>query len=294
MEGRVRAAALPLKSSSPGSPLSESVLSHEPVSAAGSAPERWLIMVAGIFGAGRNWATVARRLVRERPDWGVLLADLRQHGGSQGFAPPHTIAAAAGDLRRLIEASSDRPVAGALGHSFGGKVALQLARDHAGALALKTLWSVDSPPGGRDPSGSAWEVVAALRGAPGPFAAREEGVGALVAAGVAEPVARWLATNLVEGPGGLGWRIAPDDMEALMLDFFRTDLWEVVETPPAGLDLHLVKAEESSALDEEACGRILAAGERTGRVHLHRVAGGHWVNADNPDAMLGALVEELP
>jgi pimeloyl-ACP methyl ester carboxylesterase len=34
-----------------------------------------------------------------------------------------------------------------------------------------------------------------------------------------------------------------------------------------------------------------AAGQR---VHLHRIAGGHWVNADNPDALLDLLIEWLP
>ena len=77
-------------------------------------------------------------------------------------------------------------------------------------------------------------------------------------------------------------------------DFFRIDLWPVVEDPPAGLDVHVVKAEESSSLDEAACGRVEAAAARTGRVHLHRVAGGHWVNADNPDALLALLERDLP
>jgi esterase len=247
----------------------------------------------GIFGAGRNWATVAKRLVRARPDWGVLLVDLRQHGASQGFPPPHTLAAAAEDLRRTF-AASDRPVRGVLGHSFGGKVALELVRSHADELGLETLWLVDSPPGARPPGGSAWEVLDALRRAPGPFANREPGVAALQAQGVAEGVARWLSTNLVEGESGWRWRIDPDEMEELLLDFFRADLWAVVEAPPVGLDLHVVKAEESSALPEDACARLEAAAEGTGRVHLHRVAGGHWVNADNPDALLALLEAELP
>jgi hypothetical protein len=153
---------------------------------------------------------------------------------------------------------------------------------------------VDSPPGARPPGGSAWEVLDALRRTPGPFPGREEGVAALQSAGVAEPIARWLGTNLVAGPDGHGWRIDADDMEALLRDFFRSDLWPVIEAPPARIEVHVVKAEESSALDEEACRRVEAAATRTGRVHLHRVAGGHWVNADNPDALLGLLEAALP
>ncbi len=277
----------------------------EPVAGADAPPARRLAFLPGIFGQGRNWATVARRLVRARPDWGALLVDLRQHGGSQGFPPPHTLAAAAEDLRRTFE-SSDVPVRGVLGHSFGGKVALELARalaeahdgshagSHAGSLRLETLWLVDSPPGPHPPGGSAWEVMEALRRAPGPFLSREAGVSALQGLGAAEGVARWMSTNLEERADGWRWRIDPDDMAELLRDFFQQDLWSVVESPPPGLDLHVVKAQDSSVLDEAACRRVEAAGERTGVVHLHRVAGGHWVNADNPDALLALLQEGLP
>jgi hypothetical protein len=104
-----------------------------------------------------------------------------------------------------------------------------------------------------------------------------------------------MATNLVrQEDGRLRWRIDPEDMEALLRDFFRTDAWEVVEDPPSGLELHFVKAEASSVLDESACRRVESAGVRTGRVHLHRVRGGHWLNADNPEALVELLAAALP
>lgn len=275
-------------SQAPAGPLPH----HERVSRVDVDPERWLVFLHGIFGAGRNWATVARRLVRARPEWGVLLVDLRQHGASQGFPPPHTIAAAADDVARLI-AASGLSVPGVLGHSFGGKVALQLAGSPGGA-GIETLWMIDSTPEARAPTGSAWEMLRAFTDLPGPFATREVGVAALQGKGVAEPTARWMATNLEEGAGGYVWRIEPADMEALLRDFFAVDLWKTVENPPPNLDLHIVKAEESSVLGPEACRRIEDAGSRTGRVHLHRVPGGHWVNADSPDALVGLLVDGLP
>lgn len=83
-------------------------------------------------------------------------------------------------------------------------------------------------------------------------------------------------------------------MEALLRDYFRIDLWSVVEDTPSAVELHVVKAQGSSVLDEVACRRIERAGARTGRVYLHRLAGGHWVNADNPDAMIALLAARLP
>ncbi len=96
-------------------------LSHEIVEAPGGAPDRQLFVLHGIYGAGRNWGTVARRLVRARPRWRCVLVDLRSHGRSPPLRP-HTLEACAEDLLRL----EDRVGAadGVLGHSFGGKVAM--------------------------------------------------------------------------------------------------------------------------------------------------------------------------
>ena len=83
-----------------------------------------LYVLHGIFGAGRNWSSVIRQFVRSHGEWNARLLDLRQHGLSQGFAGPHTIKEAAHDIEALATSLSEKPD-GILGHSFGGKVALQ-------------------------------------------------------------------------------------------------------------------------------------------------------------------------
>jgi esterase len=264
------------------------LLEHDLIAA--GQPERWLYVLHGIFGAGRNWASPVRRVVRRRPEWGAVLVDLRQHGGSQGFEPPHTVAAAAADVAALA-ASLERPPAALLGHSFGGKVALAFLRDH-GAAGLQ-LWVVDSTPEAREPAGGAWAMLSLLRRVPGEFATRADGVAALEAEGVTTPLAQWMATNLEESGGRYRWRLDLDDMETLLRDFFAQDLWPVVERPPAGAEIHLLKAEESTVLEGGALARAEAAAA-AGRVHLHRLAGGHWLNADNPGAIEDLLVRQLP
>ena len=262
-------------------------LEHDRIVADGTEPDRWLYVLHGIYGAGRNWSGVARRLVRERPDWGVLLVDLREHGGSRGFDPPHTIEAAARDLADL-----DPAAAAILGHSFGGKVALAYA---AGAPAgLEQAWLIDSTPAARPPGGSAWAMLAAARAAGDRFESRDAGVAALEERGVARPVAQWMATNLTAEDGAYRWRLDFDAMEALLLDFFAVDLWPAVEAPPPGVEVHVVKAEESSVLGPGEIDRLRAAEAAGGPVRLHVVAGGHWVNADNPDALVRLLRDHLP
>lgn len=255
------------------------------------APPRWLFMLHGIFGAGRNWRSVAARLVERRSDWGGLLVDLRLHGDSKGFDPPHTLEACVDDLEDVSEDEELRP-AGILGHSFGGKVALAWgARRPAG---LETIWVVDSTPAPREPAGNAERMLASLRELPGPFGDRDEVIDALEDRGFDRRVGRWMTTNLEERDGAWVWDLDLDGLEALLRDFFRRDLWDVVERPPGEASVHVVKASASPVLRDGDAARIEEAGGHNGRVFLHRLEGGHWLNADNPEGMLDLLDEGLP
>jgi esterase len=269
-----------------------------PIVDAGAAPTSAGLVLHGIYGRGRNWASVAKQTVARRPDWSFWLTDLRLHGDSPPQAPPHTVAAAAHDVVELAArvAANGAPVRAIVGHSFGGKVALSAAaplaetRDRSG---LEQIWIVDSTPEAREPAGSAWEMLGIVRSLPARFASRADAVAALEASGLSSGVATWMATNLRFAEGAFAWTLDFDALEAMLRDFFATDLWPVVERPPGDVTLHFVKAEESSTLSEPACARIDAIARDTGRVHLHRVAGGHWVNSENPGAIVDLLTREL-
>lgn len=260
------------------------------LAAPGASPARRLLLLHGIYGAGRNWRTVARRLVNARPGWGVTLVDLRAHGRSPRLAP-HTIEACAADLAG-VEARLGAPADAVLGHSFGGKVALVHAR-RAGA-ADRRYWIIDSSPGAGRPAGGAWRMLGVLRRHPGPFGSRAEAAAAVEGAGYSRLVAAWMASNVGrEGVEGWVWRLDPDEMEGYLRDYFRSDVWDVVEEPPAGVTIHFVKASASSVLGADAVKRIRGAGRRNGRVFLHEVDGGHWLNTENPAALHELLAAGL-
>lgn len=261
------------------------------VSPEGTAPARTLMVLHGIYGRGRNWASVARQLADLRPDWASLLVDLRLHGASPDLPPPHSVASAAADLV-VLEDETRQEAAAVLGHSFGGKVALVHAaggHDH-----LSQVWVIDSTPEARAPQGSAWRLLETVRALPPAFPSREAAAAGIVAAGYAPPVAAWLVSSLRFDRGRYVWRLDFDAMEELLRDFFRTDLWDVVEAPPAGTTLHFVKASGSTVLSEDGCARIEEARRRHGQVFLHRVDGGHWLHVDNPGAILRLLAAHLP
>lgn len=284
-------------------PLHSLVVSGE----AQTDARRWALVLHGVYGRGRNWSSVAKQVAARRPEWAFRLVDLRLHGESPALAPPHTIAAAAGDVVRLAAArqAAGEQVRSLIGHSFGGKVALAAATDLDG---LDQVWMIDSTPAAREPGGSAWEMLDIIRRAPARFASRAEGAAALEQAGLSPGVAAWMATNLqaehdgeasqaapgAPGARGYVWSLDLDALEAMLRDFFATDLWPVLESPPGRTVLHVVKAEESSTLDAAACARIETLARRHGRVRLHRVAGGHWVNSENPGAIVDLLATRLP
>ena len=86
-----------------------------------SAETTTLLIAHGLYGSGRNWGVIARRLADRRE---VVAVDMRNHGESPRF-PTQSYPEMATDLAEVIE-SLGAPV-DLLGHSMGGKTAMQLA-----------------------------------------------------------------------------------------------------------------------------------------------------------------------
>ena len=246
-------------------------------------------MLHGIYGRGRNWQTVARAVVNQRPEYACWLVDLPHHGESPAGNHGDSVVGVALDLADWLKANSIAPDA-VLGQSYGGKIALALA-----AQPRETppqVWIIDSTPEVKTPSGTAWAMLDLVRRLPQRFQTRDEAIEALTKGGYALGVAQWMATNLVRDDTGFVWKLDFEAMERLLRDFFTTDLWGVVESPAEGADIHFLKASESSAISAEAVARLEAAGG--GRVHLHHRQGGHWIHAESPEVVTELLVEHLP
>jgi esterase len=263
------------------------LLAHSFACARGARPALWMVVLHGVFGKGRNWGSIARRVVEARPEWGAVLVDLRLHGDSPSFEPPHTVGAAAEDVDELVRSLELQPTA-VLGHSFGGKVALRYAGQ--APPGLRQVWVMDSTPEPKAPAGSAWRMIETVRSLPPEFDSRMQAVRGLEGAGYATPIAQWMAMNLEPDGERFRWKLDFDAVESMLEDFFRVDLWTVVEDPPSGVEVHLVKATESSVLSEEGERRA----DRADRAEVHRLQGGHWINTDNPDAVVSLLVSRLP
>lgn len=88
-----------------------------------------VLIVHGLFGSGRNWGVIARRLAEE---YHVLTPDMRNHGDSPR-TQTHSYPDLAEDLAQLIDHHGGR--AHVIGHSMGGKAAMALALLHPEKVA---------------------------------------------------------------------------------------------------------------------------------------------------------------
>jgi pimeloyl-ACP methyl ester carboxylesterase len=190
----------------------------------------------------------------------------------------------------VVEALSlEGLVAGAvLGHSFGGKVAMALARRLGEASRpLEHLFVVDSTPGARpDGRGSAGvrEIVELLMQLPDEFPDRDGFTAWIEARGVSRPVAMWLAMNVrrVDGDSRFVFRMDVPQVRAMMKDYFDRDYWSVFEHPEPTRRTHLIAGGKSQVIDDVDLERARGCPRTTVDVIAEA---GHWVHVDAPDAL---------
>ena len=93
-----------------------------------TTPHPALLIVHGLYGSARNWGAIAKRMSDDRR---VIAVDMRNHGESfraesQGYP---AMAADLAEVIRWIAAPVD-----VIGHSMGGKAAMQLALTEGGLV----------------------------------------------------------------------------------------------------------------------------------------------------------------
>jgi esterase len=268
-------------------------LAHRLVAAEGAgAASGTLYILHGFLGSGRNWSSFAGRLVERRPDWRVVLVDLRLHGESRLADPPHDIVACARDLAELHGAIGHGARTAVLGHSFGGKVALE-----ASQMLIPSpvqTWVIDSTPAPTGGDGSSDRMLRMLEESPPAFGDREEAVAWIVSGGFDEPTARWAAMNLQRGEGDWRWGLDVAGLRDLLTSFARSDLWSIVEAAAADRRIRFLQASEGSILEEADAERIRSLSVSNDAVRLTRLSGGHWLHIDNPGGLLDLLEAELP
>lgn len=248
-------------------------------------------LLHGIFGSANNWRGFIQKLLVKRPELRFILIDLRNHGGSPHFSQENTLMQAATDvldLQRIVGSFQ-----GIIGHSFGGKVALQCANIPF-YNEIEEVWALDSTPGAsvsdqEDQKEVEW-VLQTLRKIAVPVSRRSVVKEELLSAGASMMISQWMTTNLKREAQGYVWKFNLDGIEQMLADYFVQDLWSVLEEPDLPMTANLIRASRSDRWDEQSIGRLENLPDRS---NYYVLDAGHWLHSDNPDGLLTILSNNL-
>jgi pimeloyl-ACP methyl ester carboxylesterase len=193
----------------------------------------------------------------------MILVDLRNHGRSaevEGISPPHDLVNCAKDLADLVKASGwDWPDV-VIGHSLGGKVALQFmescARGDYGDSAIppKQLWVLDSVPGevkAEQSDGEVEKVLQTLQSLPSPIPSRKWLVDHMVELGFSRSLSEWIGSNLKRSGDSETWAFNLDGAVQMFNSYRETSYWSLLENPPKETEISFVIAEKSDRWDRD-------------------------------------------
>jgi esterase len=241
------------------------VMLHSTSSGAG----RPLVLLHGLFGMGNNLGSVARAL---QSHYRVHSVDLPNHGRS-GWMDGADLPAMA-DCLRLWMDHQGLHSACFLGHSLGGKVAMQLALSEPARVAGLVVADIAPVvyPSHHDAVFAALDAVAAAH-----CRSREE-ASKLMAAHIAEPgVIQFLLMSLQRGgEGTYAWRF---NLEGIRRDYTAVREAPVASAPYLGPTL-FIRGGESDYIREEHRHEILGLFPHA---TLKMMPGcGHWLHVERP------------
>ncbi|XP_041025000.1 protein ABHD11 [Juglans microcarpa x Juglans regia] len=271
----------------------------------------------GLLGSGRNWKSFSRNLVSTlsnsspSSEWRMVLVDLRNHGrsaGIEGLEPPHDLVNAANDLANLIKARGWAWPDVVIGHSMGGKVALQFSEscargDYGESVALpKQLWVLDSVPGEVNPENSDGEVekvLLTLQGLPSSIPSRKWLVSHMIELGFSKSLSEWIGSSLNKSGEHETWAFDLEGAVQMFNSYREKSYWSLLEHPPKGMEISIVRAENSDRWDLDVIQRLESLANQggdgsEGKVSVHVLPNsGHWVHADNPKGLLEIIAPKL-
>ena len=227
-----------------------------------------LVIAPGLYGSGRNWGVIARRLADIRD---VIAVDMRNHGQSPRAAS-QAYPDMAADLAEVIE-SLGAPV-DLLGHSMGGKASMQLALTQGHLLRRLVVADIAPVAYAHDQSQHARAMRSLDLTGLTPRGAADRGV----AERIEDPGLRafFLQSLDLKAEDGPSWRLNLDVLEAEMPKIVGWPGTQGVFDHPTlfltGADSHYVKPEYRETI------RALFPKARFAKLP----GAGHWLHADRP------------
>ncbi|MCB0685468.1 MAG: alpha/beta fold hydrolase [Saprospiraceae bacterium] len=241
-----------------------------------------LIILHGMLGMLDNWQTFGKEMSKDHL---VYLIDLRNHGKS-GDSAEMNYPAMAEDLKETMEAQWLYEGAIVMGHSMGGKVAMQLALDYPDLV--KALVVIDiapiTYPGGHELILGALQQVDLTR-----IKSRQEVSDQLMESLKNPTIVNFLMKNLSRSKdGGYQWK--------MNLDVIKENYQHLLAAPTFHGDLYdgpslFVAGKQSDYITPENQEEIFRWFPEA-RLEIIEDSG-HWVHADQPKILLKILQDFL-
>lgn len=243
-----------------------------------------LIILHGLYGSSDNWHSIARAFA---DSFSVYTVDLRNHGNSP-HNPVHNYVAMANDIYEFINRLQIEKAV-IIGHSMGGKVALQFGQEHAEKVERMVV--VDIAPSGFDGHETP-ETISHRNIMQGllklnhrTISSREEADRLLQSDIPSEKVRQFLLKNLKrDTSGGFYWNMNLQALAAHMEEIFAGVL---PDSDAKEFPLLFIKGQKSGYIRPEDM-------EMIHKVYpwalMTEIAdAGHWVHAEQPEAFLKAV-----
>lgn len=247
-------------------------------------PSQPVILLHGFLGSGRNLTSVARRLVEVHPELRIVLPDLTGHGESPPLPPGADLETLASDVLQLGQSLSLPAPWILIGHSQGGRTALEALRHAPDRISRVVL--LDIAPGPIVDSGSAGPLRL-LNEAPASAPDRETFRAHFRNAGLSAGLTEWLLMNLVrDDQGQLIWRFDRAALAALHPRVNAADLWPVVEQ--YGDRIRCIRGGRAPYVSDEDVRRFEENGCRVDTI----ADAGHFLHVDRLDELI-ALLKDL-
>ena len=227
-----------------------------------------LVIAHGLFGSARNWNVIARRLSDLRE---VIAVDMRNHGDSPRAAT-QSYPDMAADLAGVI-ASLGAPV-DLMGHSMGGKAAMQLALTEPALLRRLVVADIAPVAYSHDQS----QHIHALRGLDLTDLTTRAEADRRLALTVPDPALRafFLQSLDLRAEGGPRWRLNLDVLDAAMPQIVG---WPGTGGSFPGPALFLTGSESPYVRPEHRA----MIGALFPKARFAKLTGaGHWLHADRP------------
>ncbi len=235
--------------------------------------EPHLLILHGLFGSSRNWRGFAQALEKEFRIWTI---DLRNHGES-----PHAFQMSYQLMSEdVLEFAKMRELwkFGVLGHSMGGKTAMQMALD--APQQVRFLVVADIAPVGYTHQDRHGELIATMKQMNLNGIRQMSDADAALKIKVPDPVLRkFLLLNLKPDQNGMTWRLGLKGIDASLNRLLQAlgETEKIYEGPAL-----FVGGENSNYLHPRHHPEVRRFFPNSRIVMLKRA--GHWLHAEQPDA----------